>query len=568
MWMDCADNQLLCPGLTDQDGCEGQETCVPRGVDTNGDMCEGVCAKVCDETQMLCVEPHDFQEGCAKDTMCVAKQTDSHGNECDVQQCPLDCDDTEILCSGAVDIFGCKEEDTCVERGTRNFWSDDTVDTMYEDNDDFLCAGICPMTCDPISQVKCESQVEPDGCLTQESCRQKARDTNGEFCPDRSDSHGCTILCPEDEILCAPKRDALGCLEQATCHDVTKDRDGNDCPETSICPTPCEPHQISCPGGVEENGCKKPDVCINQDHDYEGNLCPSNCPAICDVTQLVCEGHIDEHSCMTPETCHEIGTKIKGNDVGGLCPGYCPATCKPDEVLCTSQVDCDGCLTQEFCRPRATNKFGQACPLDSASHGCPVECEEDIGEILCPSHEDELGCKPKPQCMQRPRDIEGEWCPSSSVCPAAVCKDSEMMCPTGYDTMGCRLATHTCEPTFKNINNIIVSSEYLHWLMMNDNDDYGSGDYYYDSMLDMLQVCPNHCPPTCSPDEYVCHPEPDRRGCVGPSTCHRKKTNFEGEFCTDICPVHQCEKGSIKHDGGVSSEGCLLQDLCLRKFQI
>merc|ERR1712062_159495 len=79
----------------------------------------------------------------------------------------------------------------------------------------------------------------------------------------------------------------------------------------------------------------------------------------------------------------------------------------------------------------------------------------------------------------------------------------------------------------------------------------------------MLQVCPNHCPPTCSPDEYVCHPEPDRRGCVGPSTCHRKKTNFEGEFCTDICPVHQCEKGSIKHDGGVSSEGCLLQDLCL-----
>merc|ERR1719414_1691970 len=109
---------------------------------------------------MLCVEPHDVQEGCAKDTMCVAKATDSHGHECDVQQCPLNCADNEVKCSGSEDIFGCKEADICVERGTRNFWVD-TAAAMYEDNDDFLCPGICPVECDPITQVKCESQVEP-----------------------------------------------------------------------------------------------------------------------------------------------------------------------------------------------------------------------------------------------------------------------------------------------------------------------------------------------------------------------------------------------------------------------
>jgi hypothetical protein len=114
------------------------------------------------------------------------------------------CEETEFFCKGDVDESNCKEPDTCVTKGTSN--SGD------------LCPGTCPVECDPITQIKCRGQEGPDGCISQDTCHAKARNVNGEFCPDNSDSHGCPIVCPEDEILCPTKMNILGCKEQATCY--------------------------------------------------------------------------------------------------------------------------------------------------------------------------------------------------------------------------------------------------------------------------------------------------------------------------------------------------------------
>ena len=56
---------------------------------------------------------------------------------------------------------------------------------------------------------------------------------------------------------------------------------------------------------------------------------------------------------------------------------------------------------------KAKDKNGIFCADDSASHGCPIECDEAKGEVLCPTYENALGCKPKEICIPRPKNSEG-----------------------------------------------------------------------------------------------------------------------------------------------------------------
>jgi hypothetical protein len=70
----------------------------------------------------------------------------------------------------------------------------------------------------------------------------------------------------------------------------------------------------------------------------------------------------------------------------------------------------------------------------SASHNCPVYCQEWKGEVQCPVYEDALGCKPEASCKQRQNkkdaageNIEGEYCSAASVCPKE-CPDSQKLC--------------------------------------------------------------------------------------------------------------------------------------------
>ena len=142
--MHCDEDQILCSVESPGKGCPGQDVCVPRGVDDKGDLCPGFCPIECKDDQLKCQTPIDPITKCAKPTACVSKSKDDKGNLCPNQQCPLHCEETEIKCTGAPTTLGCKEEDTCAARGKSV--SDD------------LCPGKCPVTCDPIKEIKCNCQ--------------------------------------------------------------------------------------------------------------------------------------------------------------------------------------------------------------------------------------------------------------------------------------------------------------------------------------------------------------------------------------------------------------------------
>ena len=93
----------------------------------------------------------------------------------------------------------------------------------------------------------------------------------------------------------------------------------------------------------------------------------------------------------------------------------------------------------KVCRPAAKNIHGVFCDITSASHNCPVICDEQNGEVSCPGYEDELGCKGPTLCIKRAEDSLGNVCPAHSVCPIQ-CGASEMLCPDGFDHVGCKNA--------------------------------------------------------------------------------------------------------------------------------
>jgi len=313
------------------------------------------------------------------------------------------------------------------------------------------------------------------------------------------------------------------------CVPKVKDANDEDCPIESVCPTICEPSEVSCPGGVDENGCNKPDLCVPQERDYEGNLCPVHCPGICGENEILCEGHKEAMGCKMPAICYPKGMKTKGDDIGGFCPGHCPANCRHDEVLCESQEDCDGCMTEEVCRPKAKDVNGIYCQDDSASHDCPVECDETIGEVLCHSYDSPIGCKPRALCIPRPQDVNGDYCPAHSAC-AKECTWDEILCPDGADSRGC-----------KNVDLCLPRGE--------DRDG---------------NLCPGSCPAICSDNEFNCPGPIFNNGCRGPGLCIEKALDVNGIECPEICPVF-CNENEHMHHEGVDSRGCLMQDTCHAK---
>ena len=80
------------------------------------------------------------------------------------------------------------------------------------------------------------------------------------------------------------------------------------------------------------------------------------------------------------------------------------------------------------------------------------------------------------------------------------------------------------------------------------------------------EICPNHCEPVCTFDEYVCPGMRDERGCPLQKTCHKKRTDFNDEQCPEICPV-QCAKSQIKHDAELTDLGCWMEERCVGKFE-
>merc|ERR1712136_461710 len=236
----------------------------------------------------------------------------------------------------------------------------------------------------------------------------------------------------------------------------------------------------------DENGCNKPDLCVPQERDYEGNLCPVHCPGICGENEILCEGHKEAMGCKMPAICNPKGMKTK--DVNGI-----------------------------------------YCQDDSASHDCPVECDETIGEVLCHSYDSPIGCKPRALCIPRPQDVNGDYCPAHSAC-AKECTWDEILCPDGADSRGC-----------KNADLCLPRGE--------DRDG---------------NLCPGSCPAICSDNEFNCPGPIFNNGCRGPGLCIEKTLDVNGIECPEICPVF-CNENEHMHHEGVDSRGCLMQDTCHAK---
>jgi hypothetical protein len=74
------------------------------------------------------------------------------------------------------------------------------------------------------------------------------------------------------------------------------------CP--GFCPGNCGPHEIMCPGGLDNEGCPIPDQCMPTMLDHNGLECPSHCPIMnCGPDEMICPGGINCLGCLNEDTC-------------------------------------------------------------------------------------------------------------------------------------------------------------------------------------------------------------------------------------------------------------------------
>jgi len=524
----CTETQIKCPGGTDENGCKEYDTCIERPVGNDNQLCPGYCPVECDlQHEHICSEPPT--DGCPQPPTCKTKESDHQGEYCDEQHCQLTCETPYKFCNGEQMLDGCMEADICVPKGKT------TDQSAY-------CDGNCPVMCDPITEIKCDGTViyigPKAGCENDDTCRQKARDVNGEFCPDNSDSHGCPIECPPDHHQCPTRTNPDNCKEQATCTPCSKDDNGECCPPSSDCPALCQPHEKECPTpGEDDNGCALPPTCVVQERDYYGELCTVHCPGVCNENQIMCPGGRDDSGCQEPSFCEPLSKKLWGDDAGDWCPGFCPADCKDWEQICAAVQDpCDGCPTEPVCKPKAKDVNGIYCPQTSASHGCAISCKTLDGlETICAAYEDPTkpGCQEQLTCLARSTGTDGSLCPSHSVCPKK-CGQNEKQCATGYDDNQCKeedlcipvpldtngqpCLTFECPPECDEEVQKYCQGAYTYDV----NGQYcPQRDYCVDRALDNNGIrCPGHCEPECG-DGYVAEPQvgTDARGCPKATVC-------------------------------------------------
>ena len=404
-------------------------------------------------------------------------------------------------------------------------------------NTNEYCPGICPQKCD-VDEILCSGQKDCEtGCFSPDTCVPKEKDVNGNYCPDNSASHECPIRCCNDTIPCKVTDDHLGCLGTMECVPRSYGTNGTECPDNSVCPVHCDENELKCPVfDKDEDGCIKPDLCINQDRDVNGDLCQSHCPVTCKDEEIFCPGHRNELNCLEADHCEKREKKKWGDDKDGLCPGYCPIECKNGEILCPTQLDpCDGCPSQPLCVVKQKNVNGEYCPDNSASHGCPKICSFDDYKttkdfVLCDLAEDSLGCKPEAKCLHRALSNNGDYCSTDSVCQP-ICKIDEINCNDGFDSQGCRRS------------DICVKS---------GRDKDGN-------------LCQNRqCPKKCSEDQIRCTGKEKANGCIDEDQCIDLVSFGVGNdrrLCPAFCEEN-CSEGKVLVDNGVDDNGCIIPPKC------
>ena len=504
--------ETRCPGKLDANSCPEPDVCL---VKTKG--CAGYCPLECDEGHKLCA----CNEKCPEPEApyCLAIEKGKNGVDCEAF-CPCNPEcltEAEHCCVGGLDLNGCKTEDMIVKR---------EMDKKGE-----FCPGICPVECEA-GEILCQGPTQCNGCIDADTCRPEATNVNGEACDPLSASHECPIHCCEHEYLCPGIEDKVGCKTKDLCVEKTKDKDGEYCSIESVC-SPCKIDDVSCPQGWFDNGCEKPPLCITP----PAPPCTVHCPIECGENQIQCGPYLDEEGCEKPDVCiDKVPCPEPCPDGECWCPAFCPKECKTNELTCPIQKDCQGCPMEQTCVIPALSNDGEQCPDTSASHHCPLLCDEANGEVLCPAGDDSNfpGCKGEALCLARPA-VPGSdpvnLCPGHSICPRH-CGPNELVCSTGLDLNGCK-NEDACVPI--------------------------------GTMFDGKTACETECPPVCNEDQHFCPGEIMCNGCFDASTCQDKVVGLHGAHCPAACPLY-CEPEKDYVEGEPDEKGCPTQGYCASRF--
>ena len=226
--IECCNDSTPCVVERTALGCKGRIECLPKSYGNDSTPCPetSVCPTLCEENEILCKVDETDERNCKKPDICIQKDIDNNGDLC-IVNCPIKCNDDEILCEGIKNKLGCKEPDSCQKR-SKKLWGSEKGD---------LCPGICPKGSCESDKILCHGERDAcNGCPLEETCVSKHKDINGMNCPDNSASHGCPKTCyykddskndnnSNELFLCTKKENQMGCKPEEHC--VRREKDSN-----------------------------------------------------------------------------------------------------------------------------------------------------------------------------------------------------------------------------------------------------------------------------------------------------------------------------------------------------
>jgi len=420
-----------------------------------------------------------------------------------------------------------------VTEWTIGYAHDADLNQLCKEDCNRVCVPPCP---DPVicteDEKKCGDAPIPAGvwpdCTKDEICVDDdctciVNGDDGSACP-----LWCKTYCSDTEIWCDGGVDLNNCKEPDVCLDRPIGNDNKLCP--GYCPSPCPEYQHPC-GVPTIDGCPYPPTCEADDYDNGGGLCAhQTCPVYCTIDTFFCAGNQDEDGCYENDVCLPRGEA----DSGEYCDGHCPIMCEPhSEILCDGQTiyygPKTGCYTAEQCNEKHRDVNGEFCPLNSDSHGCPLNCPPDHHKCPTRTHPDD--CKEQQTCTPCSKDNEDNCCPPSSDCPP-LCQYNEVPCPQGNEENGCKKA------------DLCVVQE-----------------RGFDG-----ELCTVHCPGVCNDGQILCPGQRDENGCTMPWTCQPLSKKLWGDdtggwcpgFCPAVCHDWEILCGSVQDpcDGCPTEQSC------------
>ncbi|XP_040571982.1 uncharacterized protein [Lepeophtheirus salmonis] len=224
--------------------------------------CTNFCPTTCEDNEKVCEGPLN-EQGCKLPDVCVPEMNrGGRGNLCP-EHCPIRCPEGERPCPGNIKEDSCREPPKCVAKdkkcpqGERDFFGCKIIEKISkcEDNNSRICPGV----------------YDNVGCRTAPECMQK-----NETCPQSTyDRNGCRVLGPvackwSHQKFCPMPLDEKNCPIQGECIEIKNGK----------CNQYCEPicssseHKV-CDGGRDTNSCPFPKFCYNKN-----KACPRKNPFI------------------------------------------------------------------------------------------------------------------------------------------------------------------------------------------------------------------------------------------------------------------------------------------------